>query len=182
MASLGELEQAVQTAKEGGCEKLVLLKCTSTYPASARDTNICTIEHLRKLFNCEVGLSDHTFGIGVAVASIAFGACVVEKHFTLSRSEGGVDSAFSMEPDEFSQLVKEANRAWEAIGNINYGPTKAEENSLMFRRSIYVAQDIKMGEIFTNKNLRIVRPGNGAPPFLLETILGKKAKHEGSPL
>ncbi|MBO8232364.1 pseudaminic acid synthase [Prochlorococcus marinus str. MU1402] len=184
MASLGELEQAVLTAKEAGCEKIILLKCTSTYPANAKDTNISTIKHLRQLFNCEVGISDHTFGIGVSVASIAFGSSVIEKHFTLARSDGGVDSQFSMEPKEFSQLVNESKRAWEAIGEINYGPTKSEEKSLIFRRSIYVARDIKKGEKFTYKNLRIVRPGMGAPPYLLSSFIGKTANKsfkKGSP-
>ncbi len=175
MASLGELEKAVLTAREAGCKELILLKCTSTYPASPKDTNISTIKHLRKLFDCEVGISDHTFGIGVSIASIPYGASVIEKHFTLSREEGGVDSVFSMEPNEFRQLIDESKRAWEAIGKVNYGPTKAEEKSLIFRRSIYVAEDIEKGEKFTNKNLRIVRPGMGAPPFLLETFLGRIA-------
>ena len=184
LATLGELEQAVLSARNSGCKKLILLKCTSTYPASPQDTNISTIKHLRKLFDCEVGISDHTFGLGVSTASIAFGATVIEKHFTLSREEGGVDSAFSMEPEEFSQLVVESNRAWESIGKIKYGPTKSEEKSLIFRRSIYVAEDIKKGDKFTNKNLRIVRPGMGAPPFLLKTFIGKTAKKnypKGSP-
>ena len=185
MATLGEIERAVKTARNAGCKELILLKCTSTYPASPKDTNISTISHLSKLFDCEVGLSDHTFGIGVAVAAIALGATVIEKHFTLSREEGGVDSAFSMEPNEFSQLVSEANRAWESIGKVKYGPTKSEKQSLIFRRSIYVAEDIKKGEMFNNKNLKIVRPGNGAPPYLLETFLGKIAKKNyeaGTPL
>ena len=184
MASLGEIEQAVQTANQAGCKKIILLKCTSTYPASAKDTNISTIYHMRQLFNCEVGISDHTFGIGVSVASIAFGSCVIEKHFTLSRSESGVDSAFSMEPEEFSNLVKEARRAWEAIGVINYGPTESEQKSLILRRSIYVAKDINKGEKFTCENLRVVRPGKGASPYLLETFLGRTAKKnykKGSP-
>lgn len=175
LASLGELEQAVITARNSGCKELILLKCTSTYPASPKETNISTIKHLRKLFNCEVGISDHTFGIGVSVAAITLGASVIEKHFTLSRAEGGVDSKFSMEPNEFRQLVEEANRAWESIGEIKYGPTKSEEKSLIFRRSIYVAEDIRKGEKFSNKNLRIVRPGMGAPPHLLKTFLGKTA-------
>tara|TARA_B100001989_G_scaffold247406_1_gene219562 strand:- start:3059 stop:4120 length:1062 start_codon:yes stop_codon:yes gene_type:complete len=184
LATLGELEQAVSTARGAGCKNLILLKCTSNYPASAKDTNIATINHLRELFDCEVGISDHTFGVGVSVASIAFGATVIEKHFTLSREQGGVDSAFSMEPNEFRQLVLESNRAWESIGEIKYGPTKAERKSLIFRRSIYVAEDIKKGEKFTTKNLRIVRPGMGAPPHLLKIFLGKTAKKKykkGSP-
>ena len=185
MASLGELEQAVAAAREAGCRDLVLLKCTSTYPATPTNTNIRTIPHLRELFGCEVGLSDHTMGVGVAVASAALGATVIEKHFTLSRAEGGVDSAFSLEPQELAALVQESERAWQALGQVRYGPTEAERNSMIFRRSIYVAADIAEGEVFTAENLRIVRPGNGAPPHLLETVLGKRARREyakGEPL
>ena len=185
MASLGELEQAVAAAREAGCRDLVLLKCTSTYPATPANTNIRTIPHLRDLFGCQVGLSDHTMGLGVAVASVALGATVIEKHFTLSRSEGGVDSAFSLEPQELAALVQDSERAWQALGQIRYGHTEAERNSLVFRRSIYVAADIAEGEEFTAENLRIVRPGNGAPPHLLETVLGKTARREyakGEPL
>lgn len=185
MASLGELEQAVAAAREAGCRDLVLLKCTSTYPATPTNTNIRTIPHLRELFGCQVGLSDHTMGVGVAVASVALGATVIEKHFTLSRAEGGVDSAFSLEPQELAALAQESERAWQALGQIRYGHTKAERNSLVFRRSIYVASDIAEGEAFTAENLRIVRPGNGAPPHLLETLLGKRARREyakGEPL
>ena len=185
MASLAELEQAVSTAREAGCQQLVLLKCTSTYPATPEDTNIRTISHLRELFGCEVGLSDHTMGVGVAVASVALGATVVEKHFTLSRADGGVDSAFSLEPSELKSLVMETERAWQSLGEISYGATKAEKKSLVFRRSIYVAADIQEGELFTKTNLRIVRPGNGAPPWLLQHLLGRKARrnyHAGNPL
>ena len=185
MASLGELEQAVAAAREAGCRDLVLLKCTSTYPAIPANTHIRTIPHLRELFDCEVGLSDHTMGVGVALASIALGATVIEKHFTLSRAEGGVDSAFSLEPQELASLVQESERSWQALGEVRYGPTEAERNSLVFRRSIYVAADIAKGEAFTAKNLRIVRPGHGAPPHLLETVLGKRARRKyikGEPL
>ena len=185
MANLGELDEAVSTALDAGCSGLVLLKCTSTYPASPENTNIRTIPHLRNLFDCEVGLSDHTMGVGVAVAAVALGATVIEKHFTLSRSDGGVDSAFSLEPDEMKSLVEETKRAWQSLGGVRYGPTEAEKNSLQFRRSIYVAEDISAGEFYTTKNLRIVRPGLGAPPKLLESILGKKASKplkKGEPL
>lgn len=185
MASLGELERAVATAREAGCCNLILLKCTSTYPASPENTNIRTIPHLRELFGCEVGLSDHTMGVGVAVGAVALGATVVEKHFTLSRAEGGVDSAFSLEPTELSVLVQETERAWEALGQVSYGPTEAEKKSLVFRRSIYVAKDIAEGEIFTKDNLRIVRPGLGASPELYPYLLGRKARQsyvKGSPL
>ena len=185
MASLAELEQAVDTAREAGCEQLVLLKCTSTYPASPENTNIQTIPHLRQLFGVEVGLSDHTMGIGVSVASVALGACVIEKHFTLSRAEGGVDSAFSLEPSELHALVIESERAWQALGNVRYGPTEVERKSLVFRRSIYVSDDIQEGEVFSSDNLRIVRPGDGAPPHLYEQLLGRVARRDykrGTPL
>ncbi len=175
MAKIGEMEQAVEAAKSSGCEKLILLKCTSTYPASAVNTNLRTIPHLRNLFNCEVGLSDHTLGIGAAVCSVALGATVIEKHFTLSRSEGGVDSDFSLEPSEFKLLTEEVSRAWEALGSIYYGHTKSEQKSLLFRRSIYVVEDIKKGDYFNENNIRIIRPGDGAPPYLYEKFLGKKA-------
>jgi pseudaminic acid synthase len=185
MASLGELEQVVTAAREAGCRDLVLLKCTSTYPATPANTNIRTIPHLRELFSCQVGLSDHTMGLGVAVAAVALGATVIEKHFTLSRAEGGVDSAFSLEPQELGALVQESKRAWQALGQVRYGPTEAERKSLVFRRSIYVAADIAEGECFTSENLRIVRPGHGAPPSLLEQLLGRQARREykrGTPL
>ncbi len=176
MASLGELEQAVAAARKAGCRDLVLLKCTSTYPATPANTNIRTIPHLRELFGCQVGLSDHTMGVGVAVASVALGATMIEKHFTLSRAEGGVDSAFSLEPQELAALVQESERAWQALGSVRYGPTEAEQKSLVFRRSIYVAADIAEGELFSAENLRIVRPGNGGPPHLLEQLLGRPAR------
>jgi N-acetylneuraminate synthase len=185
MASLGELEQAVAVAREAGCRDLVLLKCTSTYPATPANTNIRTIPHLRDLFGCQVGLSDHTMGIGVAVAAVALGATVIEKHFTLSRAEGGVDSAFSLEPQELATLVQESVRAWQALGQVRYGPTEAERKSLVFRRSIYVAADIVAGQVFTAENLRIVRPGHGAPPHLLDQLLGRTARRsycKGTPL
>ena len=185
MASLGELEQAVSTARSTGCRDLILLKCTSTYPATPANTNISTIPHLRELFGCEVGLSDHTMGVGVAVAAVALGATVIEKHFTLSRAEGGVDSAFSLEPSELAALVQECERAWQAIGQISYGPTEAEQNSLVYRRSIYVSADIVCGEIFTRENIRIVRPGDGAPPHLFAQLLGRPARQSyrrGMPL
>jgi len=178
MASLADLERAVSAARDAGCKDLVLLKCTSTYPASPQNTNLRTIPHLRDLFGVQVGLSDHTMGVGVSVASVAFGATVIEKHFTLRRSDGGVDSAFSLEPEELAALVAETERAWQALGDIRYGPTQAEQKSLAFRRSIYVAQDIAVGEVFTEVNLRVVRPGHGAPPWLLDHLLGAKARQD----
>lgn len=173
MASIGELDEAVSTAREAGCSDIVLLKCTSTYPASPADTNILTIPHMRTLFSCEVGLSDHTMGVGTAVAAVALGATVVEKHFTLSRADGGVDSAFSLEPAELAMLVTETERAWLSMGKVTYGPTEAERGSLVFRRSLYVAEDMKRGEKFTNRSLRVVRPGKGLHPRFYEQILGK---------
>lgn len=174
MASIAELEEAVKIAREADCKEIILLKCTSSYPASPDDTNLLTIPHLRQLFDVEVGLSDHTMGIGVAVASVALGATVIEKHFTLSRADGGVDSAFSMEPDEMKQLVEETRKAWHALGRVSYGTAEKEEASSMFRRSIYVVNDIKEGEELTSKNIRIIRPGNGLPPRYFDMLLGKK--------
>lgn len=173
MATIAELDEAVTAARQAGCKDLTLLKCTSTYPATPANSNILTIPHMKQLFGCEVGLSDHTMGVGVAVAAVAHGASVIEKHFTLSRAEGGVDSAFSMEPHELKMLVEETKRAWESLGSITYGPTDAEKKSLCFRRSIYVAKDLKEGDVLTNKNLKIIRPGNGIAPKYFDLILGK---------
>lgn len=178
MATAAELDESVRAAREAGCKHIVLLKCTSTYPATAGNTNISTIPHMRQLFGCQVGLSDHTMGNGVAVASVALGATVIEKHFTLSRADGGVDSAFSVEPAEFNLLVTETERAWESLGEVSYGPTEKEMASLQFRRSLYVAKDMKSGEAFTQENLRAVRPGFGLPPKYFDTILGKSVKRE----
>lgn len=174
MANLAELSELVETAKANGCSDLTLLKCTSSYPATPAGSNLATIPHMKKLFDCTVGLSDHTLGIGVAVASIAFGAIVIEKHFTLSRAEGGVDSAFSLEPDEMEQLVKEVNAAYEAIGTVHYGLTK--EESTKFRRSLYIVEDMKAGDIITEKNMRSIRPGLGLKPKYYDILLGKKIK------
>ncbi|MCK5196594.1 MAG: pseudaminic acid synthase, partial [Desulfobulbaceae bacterium] len=176
MATVAELDETVCVARDAGCKDLILLKCTSTYPASAENTNILTIPHLRKLFGCEVGLSDHTMGVGVSVASVALGATVIEKHFTLNRADGGVDSNFSMEPAEMTQLVMETERAWQALGQVNYGPTEAEEQSIQFRRSLYVVIDLKAGDVITRENVRAIRPGLGLPPKYLEQVLGKTLK------
>ena len=174
MATAGEIDEAVRAAREAGCQDLVLLKCTSTYPATADNTNISTIPHMRALFGCEVGLSDHTMGCGVSVAATALGATVIEKHFTLRRADGGVDSSFSMEPLELRQLREETERAWQAVGQVAYGPTAAEMKSLAFRRSLYIAQDMKAGEVLTPENLRCVRPGFGLPPKHLDSLLGQR--------
>lgn len=185
MATVAEIDETITAAKEAGCKELILLKCTSTYPASPVNTNISTIPHMKELFNCQVGLSDHTMGTGVAVASVALGATVIEKHFTLSRADGGVDSAFSLEPPELKELVVETERAWQALGQITYGPTDKEKASLKFRRSIYVTNDIKAGETFTKENIKVIRPGYGLEPKYFDVMIGKTAtKHlsAGTPL
>ena len=174
MATIAELDETMRTARASGCADIILLKCTSTYPATPENTNILTIPHLRDLFETQVGLSDHTMGIGVSVASVALGATVIEKHFTLSRADGGVDSAFSIEPEEMRQLVLETKRAWQALGQISYGATEAEKASLTFRRSLYITQDMKAGDVFTTENLRAIRPGCGLPPKYYDILLGKK--------
>ncbi|MDB9453403.1 pseudaminic acid synthase [Dolichospermum circinale] len=177
MATIAELDETITTAKQAGCQNLILLKCTSSYPSTPKDTNLLTIPHLRDLFDdIQVGLSDHTLGIGVAVASVALGATVIEKHFTLNRADGGVDAAFSMEPQEMKQLVIETERAWQAMGKISYGVTAAEQKSLIFRRSLYIAQNMQSGDILTPDNLRAIRPGQGLPPKYYNLLLGKKIK------
>lgn len=175
MASVSDIEEAVRTIRLTGNDQIILLKCTSSYPANPTDSNIRTIPHLRDLFQTQVGLSDHTMGVGAAVASVALGGRVIEKHFTLSRAEGGVDSAFSLEPEELKSLVVETERGWQALGSVSYGPTEAEKKSLQFRRSIYVSKDMAEGEIFTNDNMRIVRPGHGLAPRYLDVVLGKRS-------
>jgi pseudaminic acid synthase len=176
MASISELDDTVKAAREAGCNDLILLKCTSTYPAAPNNTNILTIPHMRELFDCEVGLSDHTMGTGVSVASVALGARVIEKHFTLSRAHGGLDSAFSMEPEEMSQLVLESERAWQALGKISYGATEAEKKSMVFRRSLYIVKDLKAGDVLTIENVRAIRPGLGLATKYLKVILNKTLK------
>lgn len=175
MASLSEIELAVQTAREAGCEAIILLKCTSTYPAEPVNTNLVTIPHLRDAFGCEVGLSDHTGGIGVAVASVALGASVIEKHFVLDRNAGGVDAAFSLEPQELAALVTESERAWQALGLVRYGGSVAEDKAKQYRRSIYVSQDIQPGELLGPDNLKIVRPAFGLAPKHWDAVLYKTA-------
>jgi pseudaminic acid synthase len=175
MATLAEIDAAVTAARAAGCKELVLLKCTSTYPATPENTNISTIPHLQAAFGCEIGLSDHTMGCGVAVGAVALGATVIEKHFTLRRADGGVDSTFSLEPAEFKLLRDETERAWQAMGKVTYGGTAAEEKSKAFRRSLYVAQNMAAGEIFTQENLRAVRPGFGLPPVFYDQVIGRKA-------
>lgn len=185
MATVGELDDAIRTARSAGCRHLILLKCTSTYPASPENTNLRTIPHLRDLFGCEVGLSDHTMGIGASVAAIALGATVIEKHFTLARADGGVDSDFSIEPSEMHSLVEETKRAWQALGRISYDSSSAEEKSKVFRRSIYACADIATGETLTRGNIRIIRPGYGLAPKFLDRCLGRQARNaikKGTPI
>lgn len=185
MATAAELDESIRAARETGCKDIVLLKCTSTYPATPENSNLRTIPHLAELFGCEVGLSDHTMGVGVAVASVALGASVIEKHFTLCRADGGVDSTFSLEPDEMQMLVVETRRAWEALGKTQYGATEAEKKSLVYRRSLYITRDLRAGEPLTGQNVRAIRPGLGLPPKWLDTIRGKHVNRDvkaGTPL
>jgi pseudaminic acid synthase len=185
MATVSELAEAVLTAREAGCEDIVLLKCTSSYPSTPEDSNLLTIPHMRDLFNIQIGLSDHTLGLGVPLGAVALGATVIEKHFTLDRSEGGVDSAFSLEPAELKALVSESERTWQALGKIQYGPTEKEKKSIKFRRSVYIAENIKKGELLTRENLRCIRPGLGMPPKYYDTLLGKKVNRDlkkGTPI
>ena len=178
ISTLADIEIAVNTLRQHGCRDLILLKCTSTYPASPENTNVVTIPHMSDLFNCHVGLSDHTLGIGVSIASVAVGARMIEKHFTISRAEGGVDSAFSMEPQEFSMLVEETERAFLGMGEIKYGIQEDEKKSLAFKRSIYIVADMRAGDTLTTGNIRIIRPGLGISPAFFETMLGKKINRD----
>ena len=178
MATVAELDESVRAAREAGCKDLILLKCTSSYPASPINTNLLTIPNMRDIFDCEVGLSDHTLGVGVSVASVVLGAVVIEKHFTLNRADGGVDSPFSIEPIEMAQLVAETKNAKIALGQVSYGPTETEKTSLQYRRSLYVVQDLKGGDILTRENVRSIRPGLGLPTKYLELVLGKTIKQD----
>lgn len=185
MATVAEIDEAVQAVRAEGNDQIILLKCTSTYPASPENSNILTIPHLRKMFNVEVGLSDHTMGVGVAVAAVAYGATVIEKHFTTSRAEGGVDAAFSMEPHELKMLVEETERAWQSLGKVTYGPTEDEKSSIAYRRSLYIGENLKAGDVLTKENVRIIRPGHGLAPKYFDLVLGKRVKQDakkGTPL
>ena len=175
MATLGELEEAVSIIKKNNNE-LILLKCTSSYPANHSHANLRTLASLKEIFNCTVGISDHTQGIGTAIASVALGGKVIEKHFVLSRAEGGVDSAFSLEPEEMKNLVIEANRAFSSLGEIHFGATEGEKSSLIYRRSLYIVKDVKAGELLTANNVKSLRPSKGLPPKFYESVVGKKAK------
>jgi pseudaminic acid synthase len=178
LAQVAEIDEAVSMARAAGCRDLALLKCTSAYPANPASSNLATIPHMRELFGCEVGLSDHTMGIGVSVAAVTLGASLIEKHFTLSRSDGGVDSAFSLEPGELAALVRESAAAAVACGEVRYGPTDAERASLQFRRSLYVVRDVKKGELLTSDCIRAIRPGLGLPPKYLHVMLGRRAARD----
>ena len=186
MIQLEELKESVCILKDNGCPEVVLLKCTSTYPANPENTNLITIGDMQKRFpDCIIGLSDHTLGTAVSVTSIALGAKVIEKHFTFSRTEGGVDSAFSMEPDEMQNLVTDVSIAYQSLGNVFYGPTEAEIPSLKFRRSLYVIKDVKKGEVFSSENVRSIRPANGLSTRYYDEIISRKASmdiNKGSPL
>jgi pseudaminic acid synthase len=185
VSSISDIDETVRLLRKEGCENFILLKCTSTYPATPEKTNINTIPHLSNLYNCLVGLSDHTMGIGVSVAAVALGARVIEKHFTLRRADGGVDSAFSIEHEELKALVEETKNAFLSLGEISYGVQQAEEKSKFFKRSIYVSKDVSVGDIFTNDNLKIIRPGDGLAPKFIDVVIGKKAKvsiKAGTPL
>lgn len=181
MATVSEIDEAVRAARGAGCKELILLKCTSTYPATPENTNVRTIPHLKAMFGCEVGLSDHTMGCGASIAAVALGACVIEKHFTLRRADGGVDSSFSLEPEELRILRTETERAWQSLGTIRYGVQSAEEGSRVFRRSLYVSADVKAGEPLTADNVRIIRPGFGLPPKYYDTVLGRRVSRDCSP-
>jgi pseudaminic acid synthase len=185
MASLDELDEAVHAARDGGCKNLVLLKCTSSYPADPAESNLRTMPFLRARYGCEVGLSDHTLGIGAAIASVAFGAVAIEKHFALSREDGGVDAAFSMTPDELAQLVQESRTAAAAIGEVHFGPTEAELKELPYRRSLYITEDLRSGDELSADNVRPIRPGGGLPPKFFEEVMGRRVAQNvsrGTPL
>jgi N-acetylneuraminate synthase len=185
MATLGEIEELVRTVKEGGAEQLALLKCTSAYPAPYEAMNLRTIPHLAATFGVPTGLSDHTLGVAVPVAAAALGACIIEKHLTLSRSLPGPDSAFSLEPDEFKAMVEGVRIAEQALGRVNFGLTAAESKSRAFRRSLFVVENIRAGEVFTQRNIRSIRPGHGLHPRHLDEILGRVAAcdiERGTPL
>ena len=185
MASLAEIDEAVRTLRENGTKDLVLLKCTSSYPAPPEEANLRTIPHLSQAFGCPAGLSDHTMGSAVAVTAVALGAVMIEKHFTLSRADGGPDSAFSMEPDEFRQMVRNIHTAEKALGRVNYELTDQERESIIFRRSLFVVKDMKVGEFFTEENVRSIRPGHGLHTRFYASILGRRAVQDiekGTPL
>ena len=179
MATVAELDDAVRVIRDAGNPNIILLKCTSTYPASPETSNILTIPHMRGLFECVIGLSDHTMGTGVSVAAVALGAAVIEKHMTLARADGGVDSAFSMEPDEMAALVEETRRAFSSLGRVCYGAASdQEEKSRKYRRSLYIARDLKAGDVLDETAVRAVRPGFGLPVRYFSLVLGKRVRRD----
>jgi len=185
MASIEELTEAVDCLRANGCTELILLKCTSAYPAKASDANLKTISDLRSKFNCEIGLSDHTLGLGVSIAAVALGATVIEKHFVLSREGGGVDAEFSLEPQEFQTLVQESRRAAQAIGEVKYSGTENEQASKQYRRSIYISKSVKSGDVLTSENIKVIRPGFGLAPKHYYQVIGLKVNKDlvkGTPL
>lgn len=178
MASLSEIEQAVDTARNGGCDEIILLHCISSYPAPNTQSNLRTLNHLAAAFSVIGGLSDHTHGTATSVAAVALGASVIEKHFTLARSDGGPDAAFSLEPEEFTRLCNDCCNAWESLGKVDYTRQKSEESNLIFRRSIYVIRDIEEGDVLSRENIKVIRPGYGMAPSELNSCLGRKAKYD----
>jgi pseudaminic acid synthase len=185
MASEEEIQEALDALRSMGCPDVTLLKCTSAYPAKPEDANLNTIPDMAGKFGCKVGLSDHTLGIAVPVAAVALGATVIEKHFTLSRADGGADSGFSLEPDEFKAMVEAVRTAEKALGKVQYGGSAGDQKSKVFRRSLFVVKDIKAGDVFTPENVRSIRPGHGLAPKYYEEILGREAAYDiirGTPL
>lgn len=174
LATADEIAEAIAAARAGGCEDLIILKCTSSYPTDPAQSNLSTIPDMRERFGVEVGLSDHTLGIGVPLAAVALGAVVVEKHVTLSREGGGVDSAFSLEPHELTLLVEESDRAHRAVGGVHYGPTEGESGALLRRRSLYFVADVPAGTVLTNEHVRSIRPNKGVAPKYLESVIGSR--------
>ena len=179
MATLDEIEQAVEAARSGGCTELMLLKCTSSYPAPAKASNLASIPVMAERFGCPIGLSDHTLGIGVPIASVALGAAAIEKHLTMRRADGAVDSSFSLEPAELASMVEEVNRAWEALGAVFFGPTEQEVASLTYRRSLYLVRDVPAGQPLQAADVRAIRPGYGLPPGTISAVLGKSLIQDG---
>lgn len=185
MASLGEIEEAVNAARGAGARQFALLKCTSAYPASPQEMNLRTIPHLAQAFGGPIGLSDHTLGTEVPIAAVALGASIIEKHLTMARSDGGPDAAFSLEPHEFKTMVQAVRTAQQALGEVRYQTSASEQSTQVFRRSLFVVQDIPAGELFTADNVRSIRPANGLAPKYLEAVLGRPAKTDiprGTPL
>ncbi len=174
-SSLEEIEEAVENARDAGCKKLILLKCTSDYPADVCDTNLRNIPFLKNKFKCEVGLSDHTLGVSISLGSIGYGACLIEKHFTLSRKLKGVDSEFSANKEEMKFIVNETKNIWKARGKLDFEISESEKKSRQFKRSIYISKDLKKGEKFSKENIKVVRPGYSIHPRYYENLLGKKS-------